>query len=185
MPEQKTKRYGETVKLILGIVGVTGIVVAGAVAPGLLHLVPRPKRKIYSPKLFDQTLRRLRRQGVIQLVPGKSGQKITLTEYGRALWMEDEIGLKLLYPQKRWDKKWRLLIFDIREERRGVREKVRRLLIQFGFHRLQDSVWVYPFDCREVLELLRTHYAIRHDALFVLVEHIDNDFWLKKHFKLI
>jgi CRISPR/Cas system-associated endoribonuclease Cas2 len=178
-------RYGEAVRLMLGIVGVAGVVVVGAVAPGLFRLLPRPERKSYTPKLFDQTLRRLQRKGLIQLVPGKTGRKLSLTDRGLAIWTEYEIGSKLIRHQKRWDNKWRLLSFDIQESRKRTRNKIRRLLMQFGFHRLQDSVWVYPYECRDVLELLRTHYGIRHEALYLLVEHIDNDRWLKRQFKLV
>lgn len=60
-----------------------------------------------------------------------------------------------------------MLIFDTKEDRKSIREKVRRSLVALGFYRLQDSVWVYPYLCEDVLEMLRTQYGVRHDALYV------------------
>lgn len=47
---------------------------------------------------------------------------------------------------KTWDRKWRLVIFDIEETARSVREIFRRKLKELGFGMLQKSVWVTPFD---------------------------------------
>jgi len=108
-----------------------------------------------------------------------------LTQKGWAEWKAYEFGQKHLDQQpEKWDKKWRMLMFDIPEKKKFLREKVRRMLRSFGFYRLQDSVWVFPHECREVLELLRTRYKIRSEALYALMDTVDNDRWLKEHFKL-
>ena len=98
--------------------------------------------------------------------------------------MAYEIGEKHIKKPKRWDHKWRLLIFDVPEKRRFMREKIRRVLKSFEFYRLQDSVWVYPYECEEVLDLLRTKYYVRFEALYIRAEYIQQDRWLRKHFFL-
>ncbi len=45
---------------------------------------------------------------------------------------------------RRWDGQWRLVAFDIPEERHAVREKWRRELRRLKFGCLQGSVWVSP-----------------------------------------
>lgn len=58
--------------------------------------------------------------------------------------------------KKKWDRKWRVVIFDIEEIKRGVRNALREKLKELGFGMLQESVWVTPHDVaedfREVLE---------------------------------
>lgn len=48
-----------------------------------------------------------------------------------------------------WDKKWRLVIFDIPQELHLARVKFRKKLINLGFFMLQKSVFVLPYPCHE------------------------------------
>ena len=115
---------------------------------------------------------------------GKRWQ-LSLTKQGELELSGYEMLEKLIRIPKKWDGKWRALIFDIREEKKYIRDRVRHTLFTFGFYRLQDSVWVFPYDCEEVLELLRTKYRIRYGAQFLLVERLSNDRCLRQHFHLI
>lgn len=185
--DRETTRMGTVSLTILGLIGASGIVVAGAVAPGLFQLgksLLRKERKHWVVKNVDQSLKRLRTRGWIRWEEGAHGWHLTLTEKGVERLMAYETKQIHLEKPKRWDRKWRVLVFDIPEPRRRLRDRVRFLLTQFGFVRLQDSVWVYPYECQEVMELLRTHYNIRYEALYFRAEYLDRDRWLKKHFAL-
>jgi len=52
----------------------------------------------------------------------------------------------LRFQNKRWDRKWRLVIFDIEEAARGIRDLFRIKLKELGFAQLQKSVWITPHD---------------------------------------
>jgi len=43
-----------------------------------------------------------------------------------------------------WDKKWRLVSFDISQKQNSLRVRLRRSLARLGFGYLQNSVWVTP-----------------------------------------
>ena len=85
---------------------------------------------------------------------------------------------------RRWDGKWRLVIFDIKEEHKYLRQKVRNLVSQFGFQRLQDSVWVYPYDAEEVIALLKANLKIGAEVLYVIADAIEYDKLLREQFDL-
>lgn len=53
---------------------------------------------------------------------------------------------------KKWDKKWRILIFDIEEINKNIRNSLRDTIIEFGFGYLQKSVWISPYDVFKKLE---------------------------------
>lgn len=180
----KKSRKGEIAHFVLGLVGVGGIVIAGALCPGLLMIVPRPMKKRSYGQKFAQAVYRLDKKGLLNLRQSAAGWKIQLTKRGREEFSLYELGQKQLTRPKKWDQKWRILIFDIPEKRKWLREKIRAMLRSFGFHRLQDSVWVFPFECKEVLELLRTRYKVRTEALYIRAEHVDHDSWLRKEFQL-
>jgi len=175
---------GEIVNCILAIISVGGILLAGAVAPGIFKMIPRSFFKRCSKKSVNQTLERLKRRGFIKTVSGPNGWRVELTEKGRTELFAFETRNKLLKKPRRWNGKWHLMIFDIREEQKSIREMVRLTLSRLGFYRLQDSVWVYPYECEDVLELLRTKYKVRYDALYIRAEKIANDRWLRQHFGL-
>ena len=53
-----------------------------------------------------------------------------------------------------------------------------------GFLCIQKSVWISPYDCEELVALVKAELRIGKDALYVIVDSIENDGWIKKHFKL-
>lgn len=75
-------------------------------------------------------------------------------------------------------------MFDIPERRRRVRTRVRQTLTTMGFYRLQDSVWVYPYDCEELIILLKADFKIGKDLLYVIADKVEHDAPLKTHFGL-
>ena len=85
----------------------------------------------------------LERRKFIERSPASSdGRVLRLTEEGRlhALGGRD--------PQRlwarRWDQRWRLVIFDVPMGKDSARRKLRRYLCDRHFGYLQDSVWVSP-----------------------------------------
>lgn len=57
---------------------------------------------------------------------------------------------------KPWDGKWRIVVFDIAEKERSLRNFLRDKLTSLGFGKLQESVYVTPldvlFDLKEFLK---------------------------------
>ncbi len=86
--------------------------------------------------------------------------------------------------KKKWDKKWRVLIFDISEKRRKTRDQTRNKLMAVGFIRLQDSVWVYPYNCEDFVSLLKAEMKLGKNLLYLIVDSIENEKQLKKEFGL-
>ncbi len=85
---------------------------------------------------------------------------------------------------KRWDGKWRVLIFDIPERKKTLRDKMRLTLSSVGFVRLQQSVWLYPYDCEDLIVLLKTDFKIGRDLLYLIVDALEYDIPFRKHFNL-
>ena len=90
-----------------------------------------------------------------------------------------------LEKPKKWDRKWRVIIFDIPEKKRKIRDQIRVLFKTAGFYLLQDSVWVYPYDCEDVLTLLKSDLGVGKNILYLIVEEIENDRHLREFFDLI
>lgn len=95
---------------------------------------------------LSQALKRLREGGLIELV---SDEKLAyrLTDKGR----DKAILASLKFSEKEWDGKWRLVIFDVPEKRRAVRDLLRSKLKQWDFVILQQSVWGTKKNCTKAL----------------------------------
>ena len=110
--------------------------------------------------------------------------KLYLTEKGRV-----EIIRKIIKNKKKikkWDGKWRSIIFDIPEANRRERNFLRKELKWMGFKELQHSVWITPYNIKdELLTLLELwHKDFKGNIKFLEIEKITEDTDIKKNFNL-
>lgn len=109
---------------------------------------------------------------------------LVLTSLGeKALRRVELLDYRLEKPKK-WDGKWRMLIFDIKETKKGLRDRIRQSLISIGFVKLQNSVWVYPYDCEDFITLLKADLAMGKEVLYIIADKIENEKVLLKTFEL-
>jgi len=182
-----SKPKSEIVKDILTFFLITGAIYIAASSPYFIRNLMKEFKKWrkYSKKQLYDTFYNLKKQGLIKFE--KRGQQIyiSLTKEGKKKAGIFQINnLKIKRPKK-WDGKWRIVIFDIAQLKKIYREALRGKLKELGFYRLQDSVWIYPFDCKAEIELLRDFFGLSEKELRLLeAENIGNDRELKKYFKL-
>ena len=161
----------------------TGIIAVDALAPNIFQILPKLGFKISKngKRSINNSRARLVKNGILKYdVNGF----LCLTEKGKDKLREIEaVEYKIISPRK-WDNKWRVLIFDIKESRKSLRDKLRKTLISVGFVRLQDSVWVFPHDCEDLITLLKADFKIGKDVLYMVVDKIENDGVLRKSFGL-
>src|SRR3989344_252826 len=82
----------------------------------------------------------------------------------------------------KWDGKWRVVIFDVWENTRYKRNLLRNEIKDFGFVQLQRSVWIYPYECADFIELLKTDLSFGNNIRYMVVEKLDHDENLRKRF---
>jgi hypothetical protein len=86
--------------------------------------------------------------------------------------------------QRDWDRKWRVVAFDIPERHRKWRNVVRRLLKQAGFVQLQQSLWIFPHECEELVQLIKSESKLTKHILYGVFERIEGEARFRKIFKL-
>lgn len=177
-------------KAVLGLLGISGLLVVGAIAPNTIQLlgplVNKSKRGLYNRRYYiKSTISRLAKQDLISFKKSKSGQiYASLTDKGKHRLLKYRLEELTISKPLRWDRKWRIVIFDIKEFKRTGRDQLRNELINIGFSRLQNSVWVYPYECDEFVTLLKTYYGFGKSLLYLEVGKLENDSWLRKNFDL-
>ncbi|MDO8593914.1 MAG: CRISPR-associated endonuclease Cas2 [bacterium] len=127
---------------------------------------------LYESRLVEATRNT---NGTTTLVLSENGKKRALTYQIRTMRIK---------PPRAWDKKWRVVIFDIPEDEREARDSLRKHLADLGFYKLQQSVAIHPFDCRDEIDFLIELHDIRKYVRFMVVEYIDNELEVKRFFNL-
>lgn len=185
---KKRTGKGEVAKVVMNLLAVGGLISVAVLAPNALQVLApmltgsRADRQRYYIKTV---IGRLAGKGLIKFVKNSRGPTVAcLTAVGKQELERYELGEKKIDVPKKWDGKYRVIIFDIKEGRRSIRDELRIWLSNLGFVRLQNSVWAHPYECREVITLLKSHFKIGRDVLYLVVESVENDKWLRKHFGL-
>lgn len=83
---------------------------------------------------------------------------------------------------KNWDKKWRIIIFDIPEDKKTLRDAIRFKLKQTGLYPLQKSVFVFPFDCQELVVSLKYGYDVGKNLQYIVADSIEGEVNLVDYF---
>lgn len=133
----------------------------------------RSVRSLYKSKLVEM---KNNPDGTTTMVLSKEGKKIAL--------VYDIFNMKIKEP-RRWDNRWRILMFDVPEKMKRVRESFRMHFKQMGFYEFQKSVFVHPYPCEDEFEYIVEFYNARRYLRFIVAGKIDNELELKKHFGLI
>lgn len=183
---KKRRRRENIQQIVLGTIAVAGTLALAMVAPNIFQAIPRlfgdKYRFVYRARTAAG---RLAQKGYVRFVERNGKKFVEITEKGRRAYTVEQARFRAYTNVgKRWDKRWRIVIFDIPERRRTLRERVRRLVREFGFMKLQDSVWVYPHDCEELIAMMKAELGIGRDMLYIIADSIENDRWVRKQFNL-
>ncbi len=138
------------------------------------------KRALY------RTIRNLYKSKLIRYLEHKDGSiSVVLSRNGSKIALRYKLNeLKISKPIK-WDKKWRVALFDVPESQRKLRDTLRFHFKQLGLLELQKSVFVHPYECRNEIDFIIELYNARRYVRFIEAYHIDNELHLKNKFKLL
>ncbi len=109
---------------------------------------------------------------------------MVLTDKGRRKAITFNMDNMKIKVPKIWDKKWRMVLFDIPDKHKKAREALRETLKRFGFYEYQESVLVYPYPCRYEIDFVVEYFDIRPDVRIVTATELDNELHLKNIFKV-
>ncbi|OGG50528.1 hypothetical protein A2763_04500 [Candidatus Kaiserbacteria bacterium RIFCSPHIGHO2_01_FULL_54_36] len=137
----------------------------------------------------ERAMQRYRRKIAVERLIGAkyiqaSGERLSITGKGR-LSLGNAVRKNMQSLRNTtWDGKWRLATFDIPQKYGPLRYKVRSILKRAGFAMLQQSIWVFPHECEELVQLIKSESNLSKYILYGVLERIENDTQLRKHFKL-
>ena len=172
---------------LLVLTALGGILTVGAVVPNLMKIFALKDRKKLNEKGYFRLKRsfyELRKRRYIERAQSQRGDVWRLTSLGKKK-LERYLVDDIVIPRpRRWDKKWRLIFFDIPDSVRYLRDSFRIHLRRLECCLVQKSVWAHPFQCQaQIYEIARSLGITKYVDIYT-IEDFDNPRALS-HFRSI
>lgn len=197
MDKIKIKRnFGKTSKALMNALLFSGAIVIGGSTPqgsrAIWKLLKYSLRKAKNKRLqklkeeqWKNSFYYLKGNNLLEMNYRGAQLYVSLTEEGKKIAQKCNIDALEIKRPARWDKKWRLLTFDIGEKDRAKREALRGKIKELGLYKLQKSIWIHPYDfSREIAELQKFFHFKKGEIMLITADKIQDEDSLKNHFKL-
>jgi DNA-binding transcriptional regulator PaaX len=185
---------GEIAKIILkGLLIGGGIAIASTSPTFLVRILPklikysryRKKQKEIEWKRFYNSFHNLEKQGLVEMEYKGKQLYVSLTKEGKKKAGRYQIDNLRIKKPLYWDRKWRVLIFDIEEKNKIKREALRGKLKELKLYPLQKSVWVCPYNFDKEMKILKQFFGFAEKEMKIIIAtEIENDKDLKNYFGL-
>jgi DNA-binding transcriptional regulator PaaX len=163
--------------------------IVGTALTGLLSATKSfSKSKKYSRLQMENAFKNLKRRKLIEIIQeGDDKIKVQLTNKGQKRIKEFCLEALEIKKPKVWDKKWRILIFDIPTKPKiynMAREALRRKIKDLGFYQMQKSTWVYPYECEDEILFIAEIFQVQKHIEIITAEKLLHGDIIKRKFGL-
>lgn len=134
---------------------------------------------------LKRAIKSLYRSRLIKRVDNDDGSTtMILSERGKKKAITFNLDTMKIKEPEKWDKLWRVVLFDIPEKKKPAREALRETIKRLGFHEYQKSVFIFPYPCQKELDYVIEFFELRPYVRVMIVKSFDNELHLKDVFSL-
>lgn len=178
------------VKEVLKLVG-AGVFLAASIAipnlpvalkPFLKHDDEYEAWKRFNIPYLKRTIERLEKQKLVEIADEHGMQVIKITSQGRQKILKIALDNLAVEKPAVWDRKWRIVSFDLPEKQKRLRKILVEYLKAWGFYPLHKSVYLHAYPCLDQIEYLRQYMGINEYVRIFTVIGIENDALFKEFF---
>ncbi|MBI2640116.1 MAG: hypothetical protein HYW90_04510 [Candidatus Sungbacteria bacterium] len=172
MKKQLPKNIKTLTKALLFLAGAGILTMAAICAPNSIQLLKpllrnSSDRRYHERKRIREALQHLAKRRLVEFYQKGNDIGIEITESGKKEIQKFDFENLQLPQKQKWDRKWRLMIFDIPEEHKQSRDALQQKLKELDFYPLQKSVWVYPHNCRDEIDFLTSFCEVRRYVHYI------------------
>lgn len=178
-------KRGELTKQILLALGAGFVITTIMLLPGSAEMF-RPLIKKFKTKKqnFVKSVRSMKRDRLIDFKEDGKISKIIILENGRKKLLKYNLDDLEIKKPKKWDGIWRIVTFDIPEDKKAARNALRLKLKELRFYQLQKSVFIYPYPCLSEIQFIEEIFKVGPYINFIEAQKVEGDKWLKSKFSL-
>ena len=188
MKKRKRYKYSSPLKQKLLLLLFAGLALCLTRSPRryflILKSIPKELRAMDRRNLY-RIIKEFEKDRLISYTEGDDEMvTMVLTELGKQRALSFQIDEMCVKTPARWDGKWRLVLFDITEKKRLVRDVLRTKLRDLGFRELQKSVHIFPYHCKDEIDFLIEFFEVRPWVYLIEADTISNEARLISLFRL-
>lgn len=183
----KKQKNNITREILLKILKTGAMLTVAFIAPNALRMLKDFNREDWSdyyPSSIERLTGNLYRHGYVKIKYNNGQPVVILTDKGKVEILKYNIADLEIVPMKKWDGKWRIVIFDIPDKYKPARELIRQCLKNMGFYQFQESVFINPHRCQKEIKYLREILEVPHTIKYLRADMIENEEELKEIFHL-
>ncbi|OGE76777.1 MAG: hypothetical protein A3C85_03465 [Candidatus Doudnabacteria bacterium RIFCSPHIGHO2_02_FULL_48_21] len=184
-------------EVALAVAMTAGVVALSAIAPnafvaldkifGKKQYGSRKNTVVKRQNQLTKSFYYMRRQGYINIEKRGGLLMVYPTKKGQERLREINFKNLSVKKPKHWNGNWWMVVADIPKQFRIAANTFQKKLKQMEFYPLQRTVWIHPFDPREEIESVATHYHINPFVTLMEIKQLDHsdyelleDFFRKK-----
>jgi len=175
----------EVSEILLSTILVVGFLTIAVAAPNAVQLF-----KYFDPKntkdkwKIKRSILRLEESKFIKKRVVAGEEQYILTETGKVRAMRYHLFSMKIAKQPKWDGLWRIVMFDVPEDKRTARLAINLALKKLGCVQYQKSVFITPYPCAQEVDFVGKCFDARHHLRLITAKEIDGADKIKKSFGL-
>ena len=183
--KDKKQKQTERAEMVLNILLGVGLLTTAIFAPNAVQLfkyfTPRNNRERWETK---RSLTRLEQGGFIARRTTKGDDYYSLTSLGRTRAKRYQLHTMKIVPKKKWDGLWRLVMFDVPEEKKKERRAISIAIKKLGCAQYQKSVFITPYPCIKEIDFVGEFFNVRKCIRVITARDVEGTEQVKNYFKL-
>lgn len=153
---------------------------------GIIKILREDRKLKAEEKKVKRILESLEKKEIISLE--KIGDEVFVRSIDKKNPQVIKYSIKALLDFKKkkkvWGGKWYIVFFDVPEAQRNKRNYMRNFLVKMGFYPYQKSVYLFPYECEEEINLIKKIVESGKYMKYIVAEKIEDEKMAKMFFNL-
>ena len=126
----------------------------------------------------------LEKRGFVRRKRVQGEEYYTLTSTGRERAMRYKLKSMTIERPPKWDGLWRIVMFDIPEDKKLARRSIGHAIQKLGCLQYQKSVFITPYSCSKEIDFAGECYGVRKHIRITTANDVEGVNCIRKHFNI-
>ena len=175
----------DVAEIVLSTLLVVGVLAVAVTMPNAVQLFKYFGRKTSNEQWrIRRSISRLEKRGFVGKKLVHWQEYLVLTSTGKERAMRYRLKEMTIKRQKKWDGLWRIVMFDIPEDKKFARRAIAHAIQKLGCLQYQKSVFITPYPCAEEINFAGECFGVRKYIRIITAKDVENIGDAKKHFNV-
>lgn len=181
----KDTKKEEVAGIILSTLLVVGVLAVAVTMPNAVQLFKYFGRKTSQEQWrIRRSVSRLEKRGFVGKRSIRGQEYYILTTTGKERAMRYKLKSMAIERQKKWDGLWRIVMFDIPEDKKFARRAIGYAIQKLGCLQYQKSVFITPYPCAKEIDFAGECFGVRKHVRIITAKDVEGVSSIKKHFNI-